>query len=59
VVSTSIGGSQITSNGQTTSYPVKDLPRGEGRPLGLVYVAVAVLYPAVVVTLFFGSAIGM
>jgi hypothetical protein len=47
-----VGGSTITSNGSSTSYPVKDLPRGEGRPLGLVYLAMAFLYPGVVVTLF-------
>jgi len=47
-----VGGSTITSNGSSTSYPVKDLPRGEGRPLGLVYLAMAFLYPGVVATLF-------
>jgi hypothetical protein len=49
--SPSIGGSTITTNGSSKSYPVKDLPRGEGKPLGLVYLAMAVLYPAIVVTL--------
>jgi uncharacterized integral membrane protein len=55
VVSDTIGGSQITNNGHTKSYPVRSLPRGEGRPLGLVYVLVALLYPAAVVTLFWDS----
>ena len=56
--SSSVGGSTITDNGSTKYYPTKELPRGEGRPLGLVYLAMALLYPAIVLTLFFGNLLG-
>lgn len=52
LASDSIGGATITSGSSRTYYPVKSLPRGEGKPLGVVYLAMALLYPAAVYLLF-------
>ncbi len=54
LLSNEIGGVLIGNRYSATPYPKTTLSRGEGKPLGVVYLAVSVPYAAAVLLVFWG-----